>query len=125
MTEDKMKENDIRKFLKPAFDRQQANDAPDFDKVWANAEIVRGNSRRRFRLASGVAAALALAVIAATLWPSQQVELSDDYLIADALMNSTLWSAPSDSLMPEHQFDIYQEIPFLIESTNSLEGTLL
>jgi len=125
MMEDKMKEKDIRNVLKPAFDRDQASDAPDFDKVWANAEIALGNSRRRFRLASGVAAVLALAVIAATLWPSQQAELSDDYLIADALMNSTLWSAPSDSLMPEHQFDIYQEIPFLIESTNSLEGTLL
>ena len=120
-----MKEADIRRSLQPAFDREQANDAPGFDEVWAKAEVAYGDSRRKFRLISGVAAVLALAVIAATLWPSQQAELSDDYLIADALMNSTLWSAPSDSLMPEHQFDIYREIPFLIESTNSLEGTLL
>jgi hypothetical protein len=124
MTEDEMKEADIRNSLKPAFDREQARDAPGFDALWAKAELAYGKQRKT-RLFSAVAAVLAMAVIAATLWPSQQAELHDDYLIADALMNSTLWSAPSDSLMPEHQFDIYQEIPFLIESTNSLEGTLL
>lgn len=120
-----MKEADIRRSLKRAFDSEHVNDAPDFDEVWAKAEAAHRDSQRKVRLIGGVAAVLALAVIAATLWPSQQAELSDDYLIADALMNSTLWSAPSDALMPEHQFDIYQEIPFLIESTNSLEGTLL
>ena len=125
MMEDKMNEKDIQKTLKPAFDQEQASDVPDFDKMWANAERAHSHSRRKFRLASGVAAAVALAVMAATFWPAQQAELSDDYLIADALMNSTLWSAPSDSLMPEHQFDIYQEVPLLIESTHSLEGTLL
>jgi hypothetical protein len=27
--------------------------------------------------------------------------------------------------MPEHQFDIYQDIPFLMESTDIQEGSLL
>jgi hypothetical protein len=120
-----MNEENIRKRLGPAYKQTHTEDVPDFDKVWANAEAAYSASRRRARFVRGIAAVLALAVIAATLWPSQQAELSDDYLIADALMNSTLWSAPSDSLMPEHRFDIYQEIPFLIESTISLEGTLL
>jgi len=120
-----MNDENIRDKLKSAFRQTHTSDAPDFDALWTNAEIAYGKSRRRTRFVSGVAAVLALAVIVASLWPSQQAELSDDYLIADALMNSTLWSAPSDALMPEHQFDIYQEIPFLIESTDSLEGTLL
>ena len=123
--EDEMKEADIRRALKPAFDREQVNAAPGFDEVWAKSEAAYRYSQRKVRLLGGVAAVLALAVIAATLWPSQRAEFSDDYLIADALMNSTLWAAPSDTLMPEHQFDIYREIPLLIESTNSLEGTLL
>ena len=122
MMEDEMKEADIRRSLKPAFEQEQAT--PGFDAMWTKAELAH-DQQRKVRMFSGVAAVLAMVVIAATLWPSQQAELHDDYLIADALMNSTLWSAPSDSLMPEHQFDIYQEIPFLLESTNTLEGTLL
>ena len=121
-----MKETDIRRSIRPAFDRQQKSvDVPGFDEMWAQAEVTYNAAQRKFRLLSGVAAVLALAVIAATLWPAQQAELRDDYLIADALLNSTLWSAPSDSLMPAYEFDIYQEIPLLFESTNSLEGTLL
>ena len=115
-----MNEENIRKSLKPAFEKTQTSNAPGFDDVWAKAETAYSDSQRRFRVIGGIAAVLAAAVIIATLWPAQQAELSDDYLIADALMNSTMWSAPSDSLMPEHQFDIYQEIPFLLESTNSL-----
>jgi hypothetical protein len=46
-------------------------------------------------------------------------------MIADALMNSTTWTAPSDVLMPDHQFDIYRDIPVLDQSTISEEGTLL
>jgi hypothetical protein len=40
-------------------------------------------------------------------------------------MNSTLWSAPSDVLMPEHAIDIYQDIPDMPVSTDFIEGTLL
>jgi hypothetical protein len=54
----------------------------------------------------GVAAVIAVAVIVAGLWSAQQDVPGDDYLIANALMNSTLWSVPSDLLLPEHQFDI-------------------
>lgn len=73
----------------------------------------------------GIAAAVAVIGITLGLWPERQAELTDEFLIADSLLNSTSWAAPSDSLMPEHQFDIYQEIPFLNESTNSQEGSLL
>lgn len=122
---DKMQEDDIRNLVKPAFDEAQSGNAPDFGKVWANAEAAYSQSQRHYKIFGGVAAAIVVAVVSAGLWSTQQAELSDEYLIADALMNSTLWSAPSDLLLPEHQFDIYQEIPILDESTNALEGTLL
>ena len=120
-----MNEEDIRKSLIPAFDDEQARHVPDFDKVWANASAAYGDSQRRYRIFGSIAAAMAVAVITVVLWPAQQAPLNDGYFITDALMNSTSWSAPSDLLMPEHQFDIYQEIPFLNESTYSLQGTLL
>ncbi len=120
-----MNEEDIRKSLRPAFDEAESSEVPGFNEVWGNAEIVLGDSARRNKVFGGIAAAIVVMGLVASLWPAQRSELSDDYLIVDALLNSTSWSAPSDSLMPEHQFDIYQEIPFLIESTISQEGTLL
>ena len=123
-----MNEDQVRQNLKDAYQSAEGK-PPSFDEVWAAAEVRHGRlrmqSRRRFRTIGGIAAAVAVIGITLGLWPEQQVELTDEFLIADSLLNSTSWSAPSDSLMPEHQFDIYQEIPFLIESTNSLEGTLL
>ena len=120
-----MKEEDIRQSLKSAFDKAGSGEAPAFDRVWASAEAAHGRSQGRIRTMVSAAAAIALIAVTTGLWSLQQAEPGDDYLIAEALMNSTLWAAPSDSLMPEHQFDIYQEIPFLIESTRSQEGTLL
>ena len=120
-----MNEDDIRKSLKPAYEEAQPRKAPSFDTVWANAEAEYGQSRGRYRVIGGVAAAIAVLGIAAGLWSTQQTEPGDDYLIADVLMNSTMWSAPSDSLMPEHQFDIYQDIPVLLESTGTNGGALL
>jgi hypothetical protein len=119
-----MNENQVKQDLKSAYQAAERK-PPPFNEVWAAAEVAHGRMRRRFRVIGGLAAAVAVIAITAGLWPEQQAELTDEFLIADALMNSTSWSAPSDSLMPEHQFDIYQEIPFLNESTNSQEGTLL
>jgi hypothetical protein len=44
--------------------------------------------------------------------------------IAD-LMESTYWAAPSDVLLPDREFDIYQDLPVLFESTEPAEGALL
>ena len=68
---------------------------------------------------------MAMIAIVAGLWSSQEAGMSDDYLIADSLLNTTQWSAPSDALMPTHEFDIYQELPVLLESTKPAEGALL
>jgi len=123
--EDEMNEEDIQESLSPAFEDAHTGNTPAFDKVWANAEAAYSRSQRRYRVVGSVAAAIAVVGIVAVLWPAQQEEFSDDFFIADALMNSTSWSAPSDSLMPEHQFDIYQEIPFPGVSTDRKEGSLL
>ena len=95
---------------------------PSFEETMAAAERQTGRSGARLKVVAGIAAAVVAALV---LWPTREPELTDDFLIADSLMNSTTWTAPSDALMPEHQFDIYQETPFLNESTISPEGTLL
>lgn len=123
-----MNEKEIKEKLKQAAQAAQKDDTPSFDETWVIAESHFVESRSRYRRYGAiVAAAAAIALVAMTiaLWPAQQAELADDYLIADALLNSTSWTAPSDALMPEHQFDIYQGIPLLDESTKPYEGSLL
>lgn len=120
-----MSDNDIKELLKDAHGAVQRPELHAFDKVWAAAELQHQNERRRYATFSGWAAALAMVAIVAGLWFSQEAGMSDDYLIADALLNNTQWSAPSDTLMPKREFDIYQEIPFLMESTDLEEGALL
>lgn len=118
MTDDALKNQ-----LKRAFDAAEDTAAPPFGDVWHAATLQHRRERRRYAILSGVAAALAIAVIG--LWSYRQVPVSDEFLIADALLNQTQWSAPSDVLLPEHEYDIYQEVPFLVEPTNPNEGLFL
>lgn len=125
-----MNDKQIRKQLKTALDRMQPKEVPQFDEVWTAAERRHAESRRRrLRAIGGVAAASVVIAITLSLWPARQTELENEYagdfLTADALLNSISWPAPSDSLMPEHQFDIYEEVPFLNMSTTLEEGWLL
>jgi hypothetical protein len=120
-----MNDNNIREQLQDAMGAIHKQAPPAFDDVWAAAEMQHQQARRRYATFSGVAAAVAMVAVVAGLWSSQDAERPDDYLIADSLLNSTLWLAPSDTLMPQHEFDIYREIPFLMESTDPEEGTLL
>ena len=97
--------------------------APAFDKVWANAEMSHRQSRRRYAwLASATATVAAIVIVLNIGAPSENtikfIGLAD-------LMDSTSWIAPSDSLLPEHQIDLYQDLPMLIESTKPAEGALL
>lgn len=118
MTDDELKDR-----LKRAFDAAEETTAPPFGDVWHAATLQHRQARRRYAIFSSVAAALAIAVIG--LLSYRQAPVSDEFLIADALLNHTHWSAPSDVLLPEHQFDVYQEVPFLVEPTNSNEGLFL
>jgi|GEM_PF-3227265 len=98
---------------------------PEFEKVFAAAEQ-RLRSRRKMQF-MGLAAAAALAVLAFGLLPEHEDEFR--FVDVEELVATTSWSAPSDSLLPDYQFDIYREIPDLFESsgmsTNSDEGALL
>jgi len=120
-----MSDNDIEDVLRNAMGAVRKEEPPDFDDVWCAAEQRHRRSGRRYVTFSGIAAALAMIAVVAGLWSSQQAGINDEYLIADSLMNSTQWSAPSDALMPQHLIDIYQEFSFPMESTDLYEGPLL
>ena len=76
--------------------------------------------RRRYRRFASVAVLVAGAAIALNVQgpPESYIELAD-------LLESTYWSAPSDVLLPDREFDIYQDMPVLFESTEPAGGALL
>lgn len=117
-----MTDEELKQSLKCAFASAEGK-PPDFERTLGAAESSLRRKRTLMRIATGTAAA-ALALFLG-IWSSEAPQSSDEYLIAEALMNSTTWSAPSDVLMPERQFDIYRDIPFPVPSTNLQEGTLL
>lgn len=96
---------------------------PPFATIWQAAERRHAANRRSYRRLAATAAVVAVVVVGVNLQTpqSEQVQFVE---FAD-LMESTSWSAPSDVLLPEHQFDIYQDMPMLIESTQSVGGSLL
>ena len=99
----------------------EPSQAPAFETVWAAAK--RRRVSRRFGYGLGAAAA---AIVAAVI-VLQGGELPPErgYVEVADLMNSTYWSAPSDVLLPDREFDIYQDLPVLFESTEPAEGALL
>jgi len=113
--------------LRVALHDAQANaekgDAPEFDRVWAAANARAGTIRWRQRVLFGSVAAAAVAAIAFGLLVPRGVELQ--FVDEDELLGTTSWSAPSDGLLPDRRLDIYQEIPVLIESTETYGGALL
>ena len=122
------KESEFERRLRAAMQQGQAEAeaarTPEFGDVFAAAEATAGRRRGRVMAVGGVAAALALFAIAVVL-QLQPVEQDWQFVDPDDFASSTSWSAPSDVLLPEHRFDIYGEIPVLIESTESSEGALL
>ena len=118
-----MSERDIGERIRDAFDAVQKDAPPPFDAVWSAAEQQHHKARRRQATFGGIAAALVLVVV--SFWLFNRPHSDDEYLIAESLLNETQWSAPSDTLMPIHEIDIYQEIPFLAEPTNPDEGLFL
>lgn len=120
-----MSDNELHDKVGEALRRAGSHAVPDFEKVWSAAEQEVQRSRRRYATFGGIAAALAVVAIVVGNWNAPTNEIGDDYLIADAILNSTQWVAPSDALMPQHQFDIYQEMNFLDESTDIQDGSLL
>ena len=94
-----------------------------FDAAWAAAEARVSVRRNRGWMAGAAAvAAIAVAIGVASLRP---VEQDWQFVNPTEFESSTSWVAPSDVLLPKHQFDIFNDIPVLIESTKTEEGALL
>ena len=117
-------DNELRAALRSGQDKAEAGRVPDFDIVWGRATAQAAERRRRTRMLGGIAAAVALVaiVLVGQLRPTPP---EWQFVDPDDLASSTNWVAPSDILLPKHQFDIYGEIPVLIESTERDGGTLL
>jgi len=99
-----------------------AEKSPSFDHVWQAAESRYIGSRQNYRRVASVAA-LAAAVVVALNWQPPVEETT--YIEIAELLESTSWSAPSDVLLPDRKFDIYQDMPVLFESTDPAGGALL
>ena len=97
--------------------------APAFDATWRAAEGRYARARRNRRMLAGAAAAVAAIVVG--LNPTDSPVDDVTYIEVAELLESTSWTAPSDVLLPEREFDIYQELPTLLESTETAEGALL
>lgn len=95
---------------------------PPFDNVWLAAQHRLAARRRHYRRFAGVAAVAAAIVIGLNV---QAPTDERSYIEVAELLDSTYWSAPSDVLLPNREFDIYQDMPVLFESTEPVGGALL
>lgn len=117
-----MKEEDLKRQLQESLTAKCA-EAPDFDDVWLAAEAQYFRERRRYKRISAVVAVIAIFAIAISL-QLRETTGSPGLTVGEDFLTSTLWTAPSDILIPRHDIDIYQ-IPALVEPTNLQEGPLL
>ena len=113
----------LRTAVRDAQAYAEGGSAPDFGRLWAAADERAGKEKNRRRLLAATGAVAAALAIAFGLRAPAEQEWR--YIDADELLQTTGWSAPSDSLMPDREFDIYREIPVLIESTEINGGALL
>ncbi len=104
----------LRQRVKRSWQHASSEDPPVFDEVWRRAESGFTTARRQY--AQLAAVGLALGVVAAVFGVRSTVE-QPQYIEMAELMNSTYWTAPSDVLLPQREFDIYQDLPELFEST--------
>ena len=122
MTDDRVTDDDVKlgKLLASTLDGD--DQVPTFEATWAAAES-RYRRNRRILAVAGVAASVAVvAIVLSTLQP----EAVDAPIIEmGELLGSTSWHAPSDVLLPERRFDIYQDLPDLIQSTDGAGEALL
>lgn len=98
-----------------------ADAAPPFDGTWQAARDRHASGRRQYRWLASAAALVAAVVIAFNV----QAPAEHSYIEVAELLDSTYWSAPSDVLLPDRSFDIYQDLPVIFESTEPAEGALL
>lgn len=113
----------LQRAVRDAHARAESVPAPEFEQTWAAARARVGSTRKRQFVVAGTAAAAAVLAMAISL----RAPMNDDWQYIDEyeLLETTGWSAPSDSLLPSREFDIYETVPVLIESTETYGGALL
>lgn len=115
-------DNMLREAVNRAWRTAAGGDHVSFADTWRAAEQRHAGARRRYRRFATVATLVAIVVIGLKLQgPSE----GPSYIEIAELLQSTSWSAPSDVLLPDREFDIYQDMPVLFESTEPAGGTLL
>ena len=118
-------EESMKEAVSTSLASRGARKVPGFGETWRAAEGRYQARKRRQRTFIAVAASVALfAVAIAVMLPDGRQKLPN-FEVAAEMMNSTLWSAPSDVLMPEYSIDIYDDLPQLGDSPDINEGRLL
>ena len=120
-----MNDEQLRQQLRRALAARQTGHTPEFEATLALAEERNRRSRKRYAVTAGVAAVVAIVAVTLGLWSSHRDRVPLEYLSEQALLDSTVWVAPSDVLLPRYEFDLYRDLPVLIESTEIQEGVLL
>lgn len=113
----------LRNAVRDAWALAEGDAAPGFGRLWAAADARAAKAKNRRRLLAAAGAVAATLSIAFGLRAPTEQEWR--YIDADELLETTGWSAPSDSLLPDRELDIYREMPVLIESTEFNGGALL
>ncbi len=103
--------NDLEQQVAAAY-RSKQTAAPAFDKAFELATRRVERRSQAVRIGLPLAAAVAMAAVIVN-----QPEPEIIYVAEAELLGATWWQAPSDELLPTHQFDIYRGLPDLIEST--------
>ena len=92
-----------------------------FEAAWAAAEERQRPGRYKYGFGAAAAAVTAAVIVLLNSGAPEQ----ERYIEVADLMDTTYWTAPSDALLPSREFDIYQDLPVLFESTEPAEGALL
>ena len=96
---------------------------PSFEDTWHAVEHRYRRGRQRKAMLAGLAATIAAVAILFNALAPEPEELA--FIEMAELLETTSWQAPSDALMPTREFDIYQDLPDLMESTDQAGGAFL
>ncbi len=118
-----MTENELANTLRRAQARLEDGRVAPFEEVFSAAAARVRQRQLRQRVAGGAVAAAVVAAVVVSLLPPAEPDWR--FVDPETFASDTSWAAPSDVLLPERRFDIYDEIPVLIESTESDGGALL
>ena len=115
------KDRALRDDIRQAWPPGAGSATSSFASTWRAAEERYVSRRRHYRHFAAAAAVVAAVVVALNAHSPVQ----NSYIEVAELLESTYWTAPSDMLLPNRTFDIYQDMPIIFESTDLAEGALL